>query len=161
MICHYAWQLWTPAVERYRFVSITLAYCILVLWPLAIFIPIPLAGMQWFMPPAVVAAVLVLHSANQRLKSRILIDFGGASYSLYLIHTPVMETLRASSEALPVLTLATPAGAVIAVCFSSALAMIVYYKLEIPILKYLHSRLKNPTRIDASAPVPILDSASR
>ena len=30
MICHYAWQLWTPAVERYRFVSITLAYCILV-----------------------------------------------------------------------------------------------------------------------------------
>jgi peptidoglycan/LPS O-acetylase OafA/YrhL len=90
-------------------------------------------------PPSTVLALLALHSAKLRIRSRRLIDFGGVSYSLYLIHIPVLETLRATSAKFPILTLVTPVGAFFAVIASCALAMLVYHKLEMPMLKYIHA----------------------
>ena len=104
------------------------------------------------LPPSVVFSVLILHSAQIRISSRFLINFGGASYALYLVHTPVLETLRATSAAFSMLELTTPIGALMCVCVSSLLAMLIYYKLEMPLLRYLHSRLRPQAPI--AAPVP-------
>ncbi|WP_198030172.1 acyltransferase [Bradyrhizobium sp. Tv2a-2] len=146
MVCYYAWQFLMPTIERHRLTATVLACCVLALWPLAIFIPIPLAGIRYYLPPAVVLSALVLHSAGRRIDSRLLIDLGGASFALYLIHIPVLESLRTSSAIFPILKLATPTGALIAACLSSSLAMIAYYRLELPLLRSLHSRLKSANR---------------
>ena len=161
MICYYVWRFMTPAIEHYRLTATMLAGAVLIFWPLAIFIPLPLTGMPYFMPPAVVLSVLVLHSANQRVSSRVLIDFGGASYVLYLIHEPLLDTQRVLSQVFPILTLATPIGAAIAVCVSSSLAMLAYYELEVPLLRHLHALMRSSGREHASPPIPILDAALR
>ncbi len=81
LACYYVWRQLVPAIEHYRLTSTVLAGCTLVLWPLLIFIPIALAGMRYVILPAVVLSALVLHSANRRVRCRLLIDFGGASYA--------------------------------------------------------------------------------
>jgi exopolysaccharide production protein ExoZ len=158
MICYYGWRLLAPAIERYRFIFTVLSASVLIFWPLAIFVPIPLTGLHYFMPPAVVLSVLILHSANRRIGSRILIDFGGASYALYLIHTPIIESLRTLSGVFPILTLATPVGTLIAACLSGSLAMLTYYKLELPLLRHLRSRLKSPVQTETMPPVLVLET---
>ena len=54
--------------------------------------------------------------------------------------------------AYPLLELATPIGATVAACISSLLAMLIYYKLEMPLLRYLHSRFRPAAPF--AAPVP-------
>ncbi|MEY9131934.1 exopolysaccharide production protein ExoZ [Bradyrhizobium diazoefficiens] len=149
---YYLWRALEPMIATHRKIAVLVATGILVCWPLACFAPPPLALLPVFMPPAVVLAALVLHSAKVRVRSWLLIDLGGASYSLYLIHVPVLETLRATSAAFPILTLATPIGALIAALASCAVAMLIYYKLEMPMLRYLHSR--RSSWVHADSPVP-------
>jgi exopolysaccharide production protein ExoZ len=160
MICYYAWQLLAPTIERHRLTPTVLACCVLGLWPLAILIPLPLAGIRYYLPPAVVLSALILHSAGRRVGSRLLIDLGGASFALYLIHIPVLESLRTLSQIIPLLKLATPTGALMAACLSSLLAMIAHYRLELPLLRSLHSRLKSADRTAVSTPTAVLDTAS-
>jgi exopolysaccharide production protein ExoZ len=150
---YYLWRALEPVIAVYRKTALLAAGGILVCWPLACFVPPPNALLPLFVTPAVVLAALVLHSAKVRVRSWLLMDLGGASYSLYLIHTPVLETLRATSVAFPILTLVTPIGALIGVLASCALAMLAYYKLELPLLRYLHSRRRS--RAHGDIPVPV------
>jgi exopolysaccharide production protein ExoZ len=153
MITYFLWRKLEPIIKTFRKTAVTASACVLVCWPIICFTPLPFPEIQFLLlPPLVVLSLLVLHSANIRLSSRLLIDFGGASYALYLVHVPVLETLRATSAAFPLLQLATPIGAMIAASVSGLLAMLIYYKLEMPLLRYLHSRLRSPAPI--AAPVP-------
>jgi exopolysaccharide production protein ExoZ len=140
---YYLWRTFEPAIAAYRNSALLGAVGVLAFWPLACFALPSLALLPMLVPPAVVVAVLILHSSKIRVRSSLLIDLGGASYSLYLIHIPVLETLRHTSVAFPIFTLVTPVGALIATLASCALAMLAYYKLELPLLRYLHLRRRS------------------
>lgn len=146
---YYLWGSLQPFITSHRGIAVAASICTLAFWPVACFALPPFPLLLKIVPPSVVLALLVLHSANLRIRSQYMIDFGGASYSLYLIHIPVLETMRATATAFPVLRLNTPAGAVIAVLISCLTAMVSYSKLEVPLLRYLHSRFgsKTPCKI--------------
>lgn len=153
MAIYFLWRKIEPNIQTHRRTAIAVAAAVLASWPVICFTPLPFSDIQFLLlPPLVVLSLLALHSANIRLTSRLLIDFGGASYALYLVHIPVVETLRATSVAYPLLELATPIGATVAACVSSLLAMLIYYKLEMPLLRYLHSRFRPAAPF--AAPVP-------
>jgi exopolysaccharide production protein ExoZ len=140
---YYLWRSLEPLIASHRRTAVTASICTLAFWPVACFELPPFPLLLKIVPPSVVLALLVLHSAKLRIRSQHLIDFGGASYSLYLIHIPVLETMRATSAAFPILELTTPIGAVIAILISCLVAMVSYYKLEMPLLRYLHSRFRS------------------
>jgi exopolysaccharide production protein ExoZ len=151
---YFVWRMLIPVIKRHRVAAIVVAFGALIYWPICSFTPLPFGALEYLAPPAVVLALLALHSADLKVSSRLLIDFGGASYALYLVHLPVLETLRATASAFPIFAPPTPIGTAIAVCISSLLAMLTYYKLEVPLLRYLHSRLRSRTLIAAPAPSP-------
>lgn len=96
-------------------------------------------------------AALCLHSAGFRLQDRITMAFGSISYALYLVHPIVLETMRAASTAHPMLTLTAPSGLAISVLLSLALAAVVFYGFERPVLSYLRKATEAPR---ATQPVP-------
>jgi exopolysaccharide production protein ExoZ len=141
MIVFYLWSAIAPAVRSNCASAVVAALAILLYWPAGCFV----FQQSWLearlLPPSIVMALLVLHSAQVRIRSQFLVELGGASYSLYLVHIPVVETLRATASSFPVLTPSTPMGCAIAVVLSCSVAMISYRMLELPVLRVIRSRM--------------------
>lgn len=69
---------------------------------------------------------------------RLLLHYGDASFTLYLIHFPVLAALRTASILQPAWQFIGPIGyTVVAVISSFALASLFYMLVERPLLKYL------------------------
>jgi exopolysaccharide production protein ExoZ len=141
MVVFYLWTATEDIVRSHRTVAIIAALAVLIYWPISMFVYDQTKLAPYLIAPSVVLAFLLLHSAGLRVRSRFLIDLGGASYSLYLVHVPILETLRASSAAFPFLTLATPVGCAVAIALSCAAALICYHKLELPLLRFVRSHV--------------------
>jgi exopolysaccharide production protein ExoZ len=117
---------------------------------------IPLA---YAMPPLLVTAALLLHSAGLHCRWRPALLLGNASYALYLTHTIVIELVRhAGDRVLPKGSAlldpaqSVPAMAVMLVVCSLA-AIAVYGWIEVPVLRALRRLLIRRT-VGAAAPVP-------
>jgi exopolysaccharide production protein ExoZ len=111
------------------------------------------------MPPLLVVAALLLHSARLECRWWPALLLGNASYALYLTHTIVIELLRHTRDrVLPNgSVLLDPAQSVLAmavmlvVCSLAAIA--VYGWIELPVLKALRRLLIRRTS-GSGAPVP-------
>ena len=153
MAIFYLWSAIEPVVRSHRVIAITVASAMLLNWPVSIFVYEQNWTTLYVVSPSVVLALLILHSAGLRVRAQFLIDLGGASYSLYLIHVPILETRRASASAFPFLTLSTPAGCAIATTLSCAAALICYHKLEVPLLRLIRLHVSRRRSQHASAAV--------
>ena len=87
-------------------------------------------------PTVLVGAALICHAAGIKCKWSIAILLGNASYSLYLLHVIIIETLRPTILLWPVLDCSHNIFAVLAVLLLSILVSIVSYNyLELPFQK--------------------------
>jgi len=148
----YVWSSADRFVKLYRPIAVILASLALLYWPASIYI----FGANWYstyaVPPAIVLAVLILHSAGLSVRQRFLIEFGGASYSLYPVHLIVFETLRNASTAYPIFTLSTWTCATTATALSCVAAMVLYRNVELPWLRharrYLSTHKENVSTVE-------------
>lgn len=87
-------------------------------------------------------SVLLLHSAGVRVKSRIALLLGAASYSIYLFHLTILETLRTVGAKWPLWNFSNSLVGMAAAMVLSALAGVVVYKLvEAPLTRWLQGWL--------------------
>lgn len=104
-------------------------------------------------PPAIVLLALWCHSAGLRCTGRFGLLLGAASYSLYLFHLFVMETLRPVGAAWPLMdTSRSPIALVLALALSVGLGVAVHLYIELPLIGVLRRRLR--ARRAAGAVVP-------
>jgi len=94
------------------------------------------------MPALVVLMALLFHSADLRCEWRIALAMGGASYALYLLHPIVIGFFKTVGRAWPMLypndTGLTVIG-ILLIC--SLVALVVYHRIEQPLLGFLRRRL--------------------
>ncbi len=90
-----------------------------------------------------VFAALLAHSLGLRLKSRWVLLLGAASYSLYLVHTVVLEMIRTPAQALfPFLRYDTTlSGVAIAAVACLVVALVVHLTVELPSLRWLRRKV--------------------
>jgi exopolysaccharide production protein ExoZ len=127
---------------------------------------------QWFafplfylMPPLLVTAALLMHSARAQWRWRIALVLGDASYALYLTHTIVMEAVRVATNKLAGdrMALLNPKdsawamAAILIVC--SLVAIVVHYRVEMPMLRSLRGALLRKPARPPPAPLPQAEAA--
>ncbi|WP_244785375.1 acyltransferase family protein [Cupriavidus pauculus] len=155
--CFYVWRgLAGSTVVRHRatlllgtalFVVIFLA--LNVTFKLADEPSLPLRVLGFGLAGIVVMLGLLLHSAGIRVRSHFVILLGNASYSLYLCHSFVMDTMRTLAQRWPWLDSQTKvSGMLVAIVLSIALALLVYRYVEMPLLALLRRWLKRRQRDD-------------
>lgn len=90
-----------------------------------------------------VFASLIAHSLGLRLTSPWVLLLGAASYSLYLVHTVVLEVLRTpAQEFFPFLRYdRTLSGVVIAAMACLVVAIIIHLTVEMPSLRWLRGKV--------------------
>jgi exopolysaccharide production protein ExoZ len=96
------------------------------------------------MPPLLVMAALLLHSARLECKGALALVLGDASYALYLTHTMVMEVYRVGrnrvvgDHQIAFLDQSQSAWTMVAVLLVCCIvAILVHYRVERPILLWL------------------------
>jgi exopolysaccharide production protein ExoZ len=132
--------------------------------------PFATATQRWFpfplgylMPPILVIAVLLLHSAQFQSRWRLALLMGEASYALYLTHTIVMEIYRVSrnklvGDQIAILDPKDSIGAVAALLvICSLIAVVVHFRVELPILRWLRRKFVVPA--DSAVPRPRPDAS--
>lgn len=140
VLVYYGWRAVEERVQKFRRTVLTLSAVAFSAWPI---------GSIWFddnpvvlytVPPAVLFAALALHSLGFRMQDRLTLAMGASSYALYLIHTTVLETLRAAGV-IWLLPSSTP-GLLIGTTTSVAIAYLVYAAIELPLLRFLTARAR-------------------
>ena len=107
----------------------------------------------YLMPPLLVTAALLLHSARAQSTWTVALVLGDASYALYLTHTIVMEGVRVATNKLAGerMALLDPRSSVWAMAailiICSLIAVVVHYRVEVPMLRALRRVLvRRPAR---------------
>lgn len=157
MLCYYAWRVTPPAVcEQHRGALIVAAAATAATFVWSSLHPTLLGRLVRLGDPGKVAVyeafpalllmlALWLHSAGLRLQSRAWLLLGAASYSLYLVHPLVMDTLRPVGEAWPWLDTARAIpGLAFGVGLSLLLAVAVHRRVELPLTRRARRAAKSP-----------------
>jgi peptidoglycan/LPS O-acetylase OafA/YrhL len=96
-------------------------------------------------PGAVVLSFLMLARTGVRIENRFLMHLGAISYSLYLVHEPVMTIMHPFIHYSDVLDWKnTLSGLAIILSASFLVASVFYTYLEQPLLRRLRGLLKAP-----------------
>lgn len=173
VLSYYVWKALEPQVRGRGWIVAPLAalsVAIFLLWNVVP--PFAAAMGQWFpfpvhylMPPLLVMAALLLHSAQLRSRWRLALLMGDASYALYLTHTIVMEIYVVGRNMLvgDQVAILDPsqslfaAGAMLVLC--SVVAIAVHLRIELPMLRWLRRKVvpradrpRPPFKIDAAEP---------
>jgi len=114
-------------------------------------------------PPAVLMSALMLHSCGIRPQLKRTILLGNASYSLYLFHLFIIETMRPAGEKWTSLNTSQNAiGTSIAIALSILLGVAAYYAIERPLTRAARDALKRrtPPPHDPDSFMPSADPAT-
>jgi exopolysaccharide production protein ExoZ len=135
IVCFYAWQVVDSLPLPVRQALAPLALIVLIAWPLiCLFAELNHTIHRW-LPPLVVSALLVLHSAGFCASARPILLLGDASYALYLTHPIVVAFLQALAHVWPWMNPGTNlAGLALAVAASCAVAVAVHRWIEKPLI---------------------------
>jgi exopolysaccharide production protein ExoZ len=155
ILSYYIWRLVGTQALAWRAISIPAALIAIVTFILWNVCPPFAATLQqsfriplyYFMPPMLVIAALLLHSARLECQMRIPLILGAISYALYLTHTIVMEIYRIGRNKLVGDQIAVldpresvfAMGSMLIIC--SLVAVVVHYRVERPILRWLRRNL--------------------
>jgi exopolysaccharide production protein ExoZ len=89
-------------------------------------------------PEIVMITVLIAHEAGLQISAKFPMQLGAASYSIYLTHGIVLETIRPVGERWPLLLPSNSfAAACLAVGISVIVGVIAYWAIELPMLNAL------------------------
>jgi exopolysaccharide production protein ExoZ len=168
VLSYYVWSAVRAHATAWRSTTMVLAslsFALFVAWNCAPALADTLQ--QWFtfplfylMPPLLVTAALLLHSARAQWRWKIALVLGDASYALYLTHTIVMEAVRVATNKLAGdrMALLNPndsvwaMAAILIVC--SLVAIVVHYRVEVPMLRSLRGALIRKPARPQPAPLP-------
>jgi exopolysaccharide production protein ExoZ len=149
----YAWRMLAPLLVRGAARYFTIAGSIGIIGCFAYLTTLGFDGhltdYHMAAPPALVLALLLLHSAGVRCDWRPAVALGAASYALYLTHFIVIETLHPAfdySTSIP--------GMAIALVLSVAFALFVHREIEQPLLRLLHGLAERRPKILTAEPAP-------
>jgi exopolysaccharide production protein ExoZ len=158
ILSYYIWSLVETHALAWRAISIPAALIAIVtfiMWniypPFASTLQQPFRiPLYYIMPPMLVIAALLLHSARLECQMRIPLILGDISFALYLTHTIVMEIYRVGRNKLvgDQIAVLDPRESVFAMAsiliICSLVAVVVHYRVERPILKWLRRNLFQP-----------------
>jgi exopolysaccharide production protein ExoZ len=109
----------------------------------------------YLMPTLIVLVALLLHSADLRCEWRLALAMGGASYALYLIHPIAIGFFKTVGRTWPIFYPSNNAGIVIGILMiCSLIALVIYYRVEQPLLGHLRRRLAAPRGSTGTAVTP-------
>lgn len=151
MGCYYLWKATQEVSPNYRRFYLTFAMIVAVFWVIWNLTPYALSGsipsdiINLIFAPLVIMAALWNHSAGNQFASKWVAVLGGASYSIYLFHSYVMETLRPVGAKWEILDTAAPVGLVIGMVLSTLLGIAAHKWIEQPLANYLKIPKRQPT----------------
>ncbi|CAN7314934.1 acyltransferase [Bosea sp. LjRoot9] len=138
--CYYAWRWMEPIAIRNAASTAILCWLVFAVWLAGQFVPSSRATIViggHVVPTAVVLAALLLHSIGRRAANRPMLALGAASYSIYLMHTIVLDTFRAAGTSISWLATNDLVGMILSITASVVVSFGVYSWFEVPILRLL------------------------
>jgi exopolysaccharide production protein ExoZ len=107
---------------------------------------------SYFMPVVVVLAALLFHSGRISCTWRPAMVMGNASYSLYLVHTIVLETIRPFGAQWAYMDFSQSTfGMMVALVTCSVIAVVVHYRVERPAIRALRRLTDGSNHFDQRA----------